>query len=157
MTHSFPHSYDLHTTPLGGRSDNLGGIGLGGQAKVLIVDDDPSHLEIYALLIQQAGLEPVTALVHFLGLDLPHEEQIGLVLLDYKLHSLKTSADIAQDLRARYPSTPIVLLSDMWSLPADIEPYVTEFVRKGQPAKLLETVCRLVPCQARRMAGHPHA
>ncbi len=129
---------------------------MGGQPKVLIVDDDPSHLEIYALLIQQAGLEPITALVRFLGLDLPHEEQIALVLLDYKLHSLKTSADIAQDIRSLYPSTPIVLLSDMWNLPADIEPYVTAFVRKGQPAKLLETVCKLVPCQARRPADHSH-
>ncbi len=119
------------------------------QAKVLIVDDDPSHLEIYSMLIQQAGLEPVTALVRFLGLDLPRDEQVGLVLLDYKLHSLKTSAAIAQDLRALYPAAPIVLLSDMWSLPADIEPYVTDFVRKGQPAVLLETVRRLLPCPAR--------
>lgn len=124
------------------------------RAKVLIVDDDPSHLEIYAMLIQQAGLEPVTALVRFAGLDIPQEKPIGLVLLDYKLHSLKTSAAIAQDLRELYPSAPIVLLSDMWSLPTDIEPYVTDFVRKGQPAKLLETVCRLLPCPARSPAAH---
>lgn len=127
---------------------------MASQAKVLIVDDDPSHLEIYALLMQQAGLEPVTALVRFLGLDIPQEQEIGLVLLDYKLHSLKTSADIAQDLRATFPAAPIVVLSDMWSLPTDIEPYVTDFVRKGQPAKLLETVCRLLPCPARPPAGN---
>lgn len=119
------------------------------KAKVLIVDDDPSHLEIYGLLIQQAGLEPVPALVRFLGLDLPADAHIALVLLDYKLHSVKTSAEIAQEIRSLYPSAPVVLLSDMWSLPSDIEPYVTDFVRKGQPAKLLETVCRLVPCPTR--------
>lgn len=114
-------------------------------AKVLIIDDDPSHLEIYGLLIQQAGLRPISALVRFLGIDIPRDEQVSLVLLDYKLHSLKSSAEIAQEIRSVYPSTPIVLLSDMWSLPADIEPFITEFVRKGQPGKLLETVCRLVP------------
>lgn len=108
------------------------------------------------MLIQQAGFEPVTALVRFLGLDLPQDEEIGLVLLDYKLHSLKASAAIAQDLRVLYPSAPIVLLSDMWSLPADIEPYVTEFVRKGQPAKLLETVRRLVPCPVRPPTTNSH-
>lgn len=121
--------------------------------KVLIVDDDPSHLEIYAMLMQQAGLEPVTALVRFHGLDLPPNEPIDLVLLDYKLHSVKSSAHIAQDIRALYPSAPIVLLSDMWSLPADIEGYVTDFVRKGQPAKLLETIRRLVPCPASPPSG----
>lgn len=123
------------------------------QPKVLIVDDDPSHLEIYGLLIQQAGLHPVTALVKFVGVDLPAEEHIGLVLLDYKLHSLKTSVSIAQEVGSLYPSAPIVLLSDLWSMPADIAPFITEFVRKGQPAKLIETVCRLLECPARPAAG----
>lgn len=126
-------------------SVRVGGFYLTAPFKVLIVDDDPSHLEIYGLLIQQAGLQPVSALIRFLGIDIPKNEQISLVLLDYKLHSLKSSAEIAQDIRNLYPSVPIVLLSDMWSLPADIEPYVSEFVRKGQPGKLLETVRRLVP------------
>lgn len=119
-----------------------------GQVKVLIVDDDPTHLEIYGLLMQQAELEPVPGLVKFLGVDLPLDEPIRIVLLDYKLHSIKTAVEIAQAIRAQYPAAPIVLLSDLWSLPADIEPYVAAFVRKGQPAKLLETVCRLVPCPA---------
>lgn len=119
---------------------------MAAQGKVLIVDDDASHLEIYAMLIQQAGLQPMTVLVRFVGMDLPPDEPVDLVLLDYTLHSLKSSATIAQEIRERYPSAPIVLLSDLWSLPTDIEPFVTDFVRKGQPAKLLETVCRLLPC-----------
>lgn len=128
---------------------------MAGQRKVLIVDDDASHLEIYAMLIQQAGLQPMTVLVRFLGLDLPPNEQIDLVLLDYTLHSLKPSTSIAQDIHALYPSAPIVLLSDMWSLPADMAPYVTDFVRKGQPAKLLETVRRLIPCAPSSPADQP--
>jgi DNA-binding response OmpR family regulator len=116
-----------------------------GRPKVLIVDDDPSHLEIYGLLMQQAGYEAVPALVKFAGVDIPRDDQIGLVLLDYKLHSLRTSADFAQDIRTLLPGAPIVLLSDLWSLPADIAPFVTEFVRKGQPAKLLQVVSRLLP------------
>jgi DNA-binding NtrC family response regulator len=114
--------------------------------KVLIVDDDPSHLEIYALLMQQAGYESVPALVRFAGADIPRDDHIGLVLLDYKLHSLRTSAEFAQEIHALFPSAPIVVLSDMWSLPSDIAPYVTEFVRKGQPAKLLQVVGRLLQC-----------
>jgi DNA-binding NtrC family response regulator len=116
------------------------------QSKVLIVDDDPSHLEIYGLLMQQAGLQHVPAQVRFVGVDLPENEPIGLVLLDYKLHSIKTSAELAQEIQKIFPGVPIVLLSDMWSVPSDIEPYITEFVRKGEPAKLISTVCRLLSC-----------
>jgi DNA-binding NtrC family response regulator len=113
--------------------------------KVLIVDDDPSHLEIYGLLMQQAGYEPVSALVKFAGADIPRDDGIGLVLLDYRLHSLRTSTEFAQEIRGLLPGAPIVVLSDLWSLPADIAPFVSEFVRKGQPAKLLQVVGRLLP------------
>jgi DNA-binding NtrC family response regulator len=119
-----------------------------GQSKVLIVDDDPSHLEIYGLLMQQAGYQPVPALVKFAGADLPRDEDVGLVLLDYRLHSLRTSTELAQEIRGLFPGAPIIVLSDLWSLPADIAPFVTEFVRKGQPAKLLQLVGRLLPLAA---------
>lgn len=111
--------------------------------KVLIVDDDPMHLEIYGLLIKQAGYEAIPALVRFSGAEIPRHESIGLVLLDYRLNSIKTSPEYAQEIRSLYPTTPIILLSDLWSLPTDIAPFVNGFVRKGEPAKLLETVARL--------------
>ncbi len=111
--------------------------------KVLIVDDDPSHLEIYGLLASQAGYDSVPVLVRFSGPEYPAESEIQLVLLDYRLDSEKTSIDIAEELRARYPSAPILLLSDVWSLPPEIAPYITEFVRKGEPAKLISTLKRM--------------
>jgi DNA-binding response OmpR family regulator len=113
--------------------------------KVLIVDDDPSHLEIYGLLLKQAGYEALTTQVNFAGADLPRDAQVGLVLLDYKLQSLRTSAELAREIRDLYPDAPIVLLSDLWSLPEDVAPFVSDFVRKGQPAKLLQVVGRLLP------------
>ena len=113
--------------------------------KVLIVDDDPSHLEIYSLLLEQAGYQALTAQVNFAGADLPRNAGLKLVLLDYRLQSLRTSAEMAQEIRDLYPDVPIVLLSDLWSLPEDVAPFVTEFVRKGQPAKLLQVVGRLLP------------
>ena len=114
-----------------------------GQLKVLIVDDNPSHLEIYSMLVKQAGITPITALVQFKGVDFPKDEPVGLVLLDYRLNSLKTSAELAQEIRQIYPLAPIVVLSDLWSLPTDIEPHVDAFVRKGEPRKLIETISRL--------------
>lgn len=110
--------------------------------KVLIVDDDPMHLEIYGLLMKQAGYEAVPMLVRFTGNQVPRGQSIGLVLLDYRLNSAKSSTEFAQEIGTIYPGIPIILLSDIWALPSDIAPFVTGFVRKGEPAKLLETVAQ---------------
>ncbi len=110
--------------------------------KVLIVDDDPMHLEIYGLLMKQAGYDALPALVRFTGTEVPRDQNLGLVLLDYQLNSAKSSADFARDIGALYPGIPIIVLSDVWALPADIAPFVAGFVRKGDPAKLLETVAQ---------------
>jgi DNA-binding NarL/FixJ family response regulator len=98
------------------------------------------HLEIYGLLMEQAGYDALPTLVRFVGTEIPQGENIGLVLLDYRLNSTKTSPELASEIRALYPAVPIIVLSDLWSLPADIAPFVNGFVRKGEPAKLLETV-----------------
>jgi DNA-binding response OmpR family regulator len=108
--------------------------------KVLILDDDPMHLEIYSLLMKQAGFEALPTLVRFVGTEIPCDQCIGLVLLDYRLNSTKTSPEFAREIRTLYPAVPIIVLSDLWSLPTDIAPLVNGFVRKGEPAKLLEIV-----------------
>jgi hypothetical protein len=79
-------------------------------------------------------------LVRFVGTEIPCDQCIGLVLLDYRLNSTKTSPEFAREIRALYPAVPIIVLSDLWSLPTDIAPLVNGFVRKGEPAKLLEIV-----------------
>jgi DNA-binding response OmpR family regulator len=111
-------------------------------SKVMIVDDDPMHLEIYGLLMKQAGYEALPLLVRFTGTEIPRSQPISLVLLDYRLNSAKTSPEFAQEIRSAYPHVPILLLSDLWALPTDIAPFVSGFVRKGEPAKLLETIAR---------------
>ena len=114
------------------------------QQKILIVDDDPMHLEIYGLLMKQAGYIPLPALVKFTGTDLPESDSVALALLDYRLNSVKTSPEFAKEIHALYPSAPILVLSDLWNLPSDIAPYVTGFVRKGEPAILLEKIAKLL-------------
>jgi DNA-binding response OmpR family regulator len=121
--------------------------------KVLIVDDDPMHLEIYGLLMKQAGYEALPTLVRFIGTEIPSGEWIGLVLLDYRLNSTKTSPEFASEIRALYPAVPIIVLSDLWSLPADIAPFVNGFVRKGEPAKLLETVAQFFVAPSDHASG----
>jgi DNA-binding NtrC family response regulator len=112
--------------------------------QILIVDDDRDHLEIYGLIVQSAGFIPVSSLVRIASTDFPQNAPISLVLLDYTLNSIKSTVEIAQDLKSLYPAAPILLLSDIWGLPTEIAPYIAEFVRKGDPAKLIAALRRLL-------------
>ena len=87
--------------------------------RILIVDDDPSHLDIYGMIVDRAGYRPVQLLVRFAGLEPVPDVEIAAILLDYKLNSVKTSPEIAQELKARHPQAPILVLSDLWTMPAD--------------------------------------
>jgi DNA-binding NtrC family response regulator len=113
--------------------------------RILILDDDPLHLEIYGMMVQRAGFESVPVLVMFSGPDPIPETGIDLVLLDYRLNSVKTAPEIAQEVRAKFPEAPIILLSDFWSPPSDVAPFIAQFVRKGDPAKLQEVLRSYFP------------
>ena len=106
---------------------------------VLIIDDDPSHLRIYGWIIQSAGFEPVSALVTFDALNLPNVD-VDLVLLDYHLNGNLTAIEVAKLLRNQDRPAPILVLSDTMMMPDDIAPFVDGFIRKGDPARLVETL-----------------
>jgi len=117
---------------------------------VLMIDDDPDHLKIYGWVLEQTGQTLVPCLAKPTGLDLPLDAPIALIILDYALHCALSPEEVAQRLVATYPSAPIVLLSDVWGVPEDVAPYVTEFVRKGEPQKLVSTVARLLHSREQR-------
>ncbi|MGA8532446.1 MAG: hypothetical protein WB622_22165 [Acidobacteriaceae bacterium] len=113
-----------------------------GRTAVLIIDDDPTHLRIYGWIIGAAGYEAMPALVRGDRIDFP-EGQADVVVMDYRLSGQLTAVQAAQETQSRYPQAPIIVLSDMYDLPADIAPYAQAFVRKGEPAKLVETLATL--------------
>jgi DNA-binding NtrC family response regulator len=112
--------------------------------RILIVDDDPSHLDIYGMIVDRAGYRAVPLLVRFAGPEPVPDEEIAAILLDYRLNSVKTSPEIAQLLKKKHPQAPILVLSDLWTMPEDIQPYASVFVRKGEPENLLKALLRLV-------------
>jgi len=109
------------------------------RASVLIVDDDPVHLRIYGWIVEAAGYRALAAHVRFSGVDLP-EGPADLVLLDYRLGRQTQAVEVAKAVRTRHPDAPVILLSEALVLPEDIAPLVQGFVRKGDPAKLVETL-----------------
>ena len=108
-------------------------------SSVLIVDDDPVHLRVYSWIIEAAGYRALPAEVRFAGVDLS-EDPIDLVLLDYHLAGLATAVEIAKLIQWRVPAIPIIVLSDARALLDDIAPLVQGFVRKSDPAKLVDTL-----------------
>jgi len=113
-------------------------------ASVLIIDDDPVHLQIYQFIVESVGFKAVPVQVTVRGLDFPEGEPVDAVLLDYRLAPHICARRVALEARKRYPAAPIVVLSDVHEVPDDMAPLVQGFVRKGNPEKLLETLRNLV-------------
>lgn len=120
-----------------------------GRAAVLIVDDDPAHLRIYGWIVEAAGYAARAALATGDRIEFP-EGPVDIVVMDYRLTPQITAVRAAEAVREKYPKAPIVVLSDVYDLPADIAPYAEAFVRKGEPAKL---VARLQELAERARVG----
>ena len=112
------------------------------RTSVLIIDDDPMHLRIYGWIIDQAGYEARPALVAADRVEFP-PWQVDVVVMDYRLTGQLTAVAAAEATKARYPGAPIIVLSDVYDLPADIAPYARAFVRKGEPATLVATLAEV--------------
>lgn len=111
---------------------------------ILLIDDDPMHLDIYKMIVETIGFTGLPVLVSECGLQIPDVETIHAVLLDYRLAPNISAYAVVQQLRDRYPAVPILILSDMYEAPADTAPFVQGFVRKGNPELLLSTLRDLV-------------
>lgn len=107
---------------------------------VLIIDDDPVHLQIYGWILKSAGFVPFPALARSDGVDMPTDHDIDVVVLDYRLTGSLKATDAARLVNGAFPDVPIILLSDLYGVPDDIAPFVRAFVRKGEPEKLIATV-----------------
>jgi DNA-binding NtrC family response regulator len=125
---------------------------MGDRTSVLIIDDDPTHLRIYGWIMDAAGYEAKPALVTADQIDFP-KGPVDVVVMDYRLTGQMTAVQAAAGVKVRYPNAPIIVLSDMYDLPADIAPYVQTFVRKGDPAKLVDTLARFPRSTAARSEG----
>lgn len=107
---------------------------------VLILDDDPSHLQIYSWIVERGGFDPVSALVAGDSVALPVDQPVDVAVIDYCLTGRLTAVEVAQQLRRAFPTIPLIVLSDLFDMPIDISAYARHFVRKGDPEKLLHTI-----------------
>ncbi len=115
---------------------------------VLLIDDNPSHLKLYAWILERGGFRPVTLLVDGKVLNFPRSEPVELVVMDYRIGSGMKSAEVAKMAQQAFPAKPVLVLSDMQWMPEDIAPYAVGFVRKGEPEQLLAKIRTLVDLSA---------
>jgi DNA-binding NtrC family response regulator len=104
---------------------------------ILILDDDPSHLKLYAWVVEQAGCKAVTVQVKSSSLDLPKGESVDLVLMDYRYSSSLTAADIVGAVESAFPGIPIAVLSELYGMPPEMKAHAIAFIRKGEPQELV--------------------
>ena len=111
---------------------------------ILVIDDDPVHLQIYGWVLKSAGFLPFPALAKGDSVQMPIGQPIDVAVLDYRLSGKLTAVEAAKLIHTTYPNIPIVLLSDMYDVPDDIAPHIATFVRKGQPEKLISAINKCV-------------
>lgn len=116
---------------------------------VLLIDDDPSHLKLYSLILGRQGYRVVTSLVGMRSVDFPRGgADVNLVVMDYRLNSVLTGPDVAKLVREKFPEVPIMLLSEYQWMPDDMTGLVDAFVTKGNPDVLLERIAELASPQS---------
>jgi CheY-like chemotaxis protein len=85
---------------------------------ILCVDDEPNSLVLRKLVLQKAGYEVVTASSAILALDVLTSRQVDLVLSDQLMPGL-TGTELARQVKTRWPSLPVILISGVNEIPPD--------------------------------------
>src|SRR5262249_37480882 len=114
---------------------------------ILCIDDMEANLQIRALLLQQFGCEPRSALNGTDGVRIAASEAIELVLIDYHLANGETGEQVARDVRVLKPDLPLVMLTGDTHLPESVRNCVDAVLTKGSssPRELFATIQELLP------------
>jgi CheY-like chemotaxis protein len=88
------------------------------KALILCVDDEPNSLVLRKLVLQKAGYDVVTANSAMLALDVLTSRRVDLVLSDQLMPGL-TGTELARQIKSKWPSLPVILISGVNEIPAD--------------------------------------
>jgi CheY-like chemotaxis protein len=110
-------------------------------AAVLCIDDEEPALVLRRVLLENAGYRVFTALTGKQGIEVFRYQPIDVVILDYWMADMD-GLDVAEQLKALSPKTPIIVLSGYTSILDEGLGKVDLWLRKGEgdPEQLLSAV-----------------
>jgi DNA-binding response OmpR family regulator len=123
-------------------------------AKILVIDDDPDITEACALFLEREGFEVQSANSRSSGMTAIEGSPPDLVILDVMMEQPDDGMAMAQELRRKGFTKPILMLTSIsmvsgleYGRDNDVVP-VDEFQEKPvDPATLVEKVKRLLAAQ----------
>ncbi|MGH9516166.1 MAG: response regulator [Terriglobales bacterium] len=86
------------------------------KAVILCVDDEQNPLTLRKLVLQKAGYEVLTANSGKEALELVTSRKVDLVLSDHLMPGMH-GTELAQQLKAKHPKLPVILISGVNELP----------------------------------------
>jgi len=91
------------------------------QKTVLIVEDEPSIIAVYLLLLEALDEEiiPLAAVSYRKASEILAQESVDLIILDLMLQDTKAT-DVLGEIRTEHPAVPIFLVTGHWE-EVDIE------------------------------------
>ena len=113
-------------------------------AVAVLVDDNPSDLRLYSRALKDAGYRPITTLIGTDYFGIHDNEHPALILLDYAVSSRISAAQTAQILWEVFPSSPTVVFSALTDLPSEMKELVDGFIPKGDTARLIADIRKLL-------------
>ena len=118
---------------------------------IILVDDDPDIQESLKLVLENEGYKFKGATDRVSGMSLIESANPDLIILDVIMEQTDDGFVIAQDLRARGVTTPIIMLTSIGNITGmkygkESDVYsVDDFVNKPiAPEKLLENIKNLL-------------
>jgi CheY-like chemotaxis protein len=110
-------------------------------AAILCIDDEEPALVLRRLVLENEGYRVFTALTGKQGIELFRHQPIDVVILDYWMADMD-GLDVAEQLKALSPKTPIIMLSGYTSILDEGLGRVDLWLRKGEgdPEQLLSAV-----------------
>lgn len=114
---------------------------------ILCVDDEDNPLVLRKLVLEKAGYEVVAAHSADEALNILASRRIDLVLSDHLMPGV-TGAELAQEIKARFPATPFILISGVNDVPLNADSADAFLSKVEGPDKLCRQVAAVLRCQS---------
>jgi CheY-like chemotaxis protein len=116
---------------------------------ILCVDDEENPLVLRKLVLEKMGYKVITAASAEQALGILSTRHVDLVLSDHLMPGA-TGTELARQIKAAWPTLPVVLLSGVNEIPADADSADLFLSKVEGPAVLRESIAAVLADYGRR-------